>query len=583
MMGKTFLLATTALIAFASLTPTFADDQNMQVAAAARTQTAAPAPDAAPPRRCPPKAPASAQNPEYDALKARVEQLEKDAADKKAADSDTHTRLSTLEQNFNYATWSFDNGRPTITSGDGRFSMSIRGRFQFDAADFMQDIQKSSRRRSSRISASGAVVRRAFIGVEGKSFSDFWYEFRLDAGGASAEGTNPLVNIARVAYQGIPNFRINIGVIQPIFTMDDATSSANLMFMERSEINNIATSSFSVVPMPAAARKMTFQKTDALLPGDNLVISGAYTGAQTTAPAAASNQGNDEGTNLLGRTAYRFWSDGVNSNAQIGMSGAEIMSLTGSSGHPSSALTTTFQDRPELRIDGTQLISTSLTDTTSATGVVTSACNIAAKGQLNKSFTCNAMTGGWLYGFEGGANFDNFFVGGEYYKFGEDRDFNYYQRNLTAAQYKSLVAGGNPEFSGWYVDASCGSSPARSKASISPTPRTTNMLRGRRRNVVKPFSLSGNSWGAWELAVARYADTNLNWNAGSAGSAVPVGGIRGGEEKIYTIGMNWYLNKNIKWMFDYGFVTVDKLNGSGATQLGQKSSDTLGTRLQYSF
>ena len=27
----------------------------------------------------------------------------------------------------------------------------------------------------------------------------------------------------------------------------------------------------------------------------------------------------------------------------------------------------------------------------------------------------------------------------------------------------------------------------------------------------RPFSLSGDSWGAWEL-VARYSDTNLNWH-----------------------------------------------------------------------
>src|SRR6185437_8575986 len=56
--------------------------------------------------------------------------------DKLAAD---HARLSTLEQNFNYATWTFDNGRPVLTTGDGRFSMAFRIRFQSDFAGFSQD------------------------------------------------------------------------------------------------------------------------------------------------------------------------------------------------------------------------------------------------------------------------------------------------------------------------------------------------------------------------------------------------------------------------------------------------------------
>ncbi len=92
-----------------------------------------------------------------------------------------HTRLSTLEQNFNDTSWSFDNARPTVKSGDGRFTMAIRVRFQFDNANFFQDDPTLAAGNTAQFKdlSNGAVVRRAFFGVEGKAFNDFWYELRL--------------------------------------------------------------------------------------------------------------------------------------------------------------------------------------------------------------------------------------------------------------------------------------------------------------------------------------------------------------------------------------------------------------------
>ena len=121
-------------------------------------------------------------------LAARVQALE-DAlqASETKADSD-HGRLSALEQNFNYTTWTFDNGRPVVSSGDGRFSLAFRVRFQFDNANFMQDsaaLLTANAPKAIQDLSSGAVIRRGFFGVEGKAFKDFWYEFRLNAGGSN--------------------------------------------------------------------------------------------------------------------------------------------------------------------------------------------------------------------------------------------------------------------------------------------------------------------------------------------------------------------------------------------------------------
>ncbi len=558
MMGKSVLLATTAIIAVLSL------------AGPATAANAPRSPSGAPPSQ-PAPMPPTVSKQEYDDLKARVDKIEADkqaAVDAAAAD---HTRLSTLEQAFAYAPWTYDNGRPVIATGDGRFSMAVRARFQFDVAHFLQRKEYTCNTAKAGCNgaagegqaqfkdlASGAGIRRAYLGVEGRSFKDFWYEFRLNFGGSNSEGADAAVNIARVAYIGVPFWRLNLGVMQPIFTMSDATSSANLTFIERAAINNIATDAFG----GSDARRgieLTYDKTDFLMPGDHILLSGAFTGQKTG--NNSNNHGNDEGTQILGRAAYRFWSDGTLSNAQVGMSGAKIMSLTGGAG--GSARTITFSERPELRIDGNQLITTGLTGSQCA---------------LSGSTTCNAMTGGWLWGFEGGANFENFYVGGEWYNFGVDRDLDFYRRSATAPQFAALRPDGNPEFSGWYVDASW---VITGESRVYQTTSDKNeMAAWQAPNVINAFSLNGDSWGAWELA-ARYSNMDLNWNEGSKGTAVPVGGIRGGEQKVITLGLNWYPNKNVRMVLDWGMVDVDKLNSAGV-QIGQKF-DTIGWRTQFQF
>src|ERR1051326_2359879 len=136
-----------------------------------------------------------------DRVKALEDALAQKDEQKNEEDQAVRTRLSTLEQQVADTTWSFDNSRPTVQSADGRFMFSLRARIQTDLGLFNQDSNLNATNVQFKDLASGAVVRRFYFGGEGRAFRDFWYEFRLDLGGAgSAEGSNSTVNLARIAY-----------------------------------------------------------------------------------------------------------------------------------------------------------------------------------------------------------------------------------------------------------------------------------------------------------------------------------------------------------------------------------------------
>src|SRR5262249_6090802 len=156
-------------------------------------------------------------------------------------------------------------------------------------------------------------------------------------------------------------------------------------------------------------------QADLFRKGDNLVVSGALTGQNPNGrngnlPADRSQ----EGDQVLGRIVYRLYSDEV-SSFHIGASASHLLRIAASNNVP-GLHAITLQDQPEIRVDGSRLVSTG---------------PIPAKG-------------GSLWGLESVGNVGSVYFQGEYYHFFVERDVDC----------PGCIVAANPDFSGWYVQAS---------------------------------------------------------------------------------------------------------------------------------
>jgi phosphate-selective porin OprO/OprP len=94
------------------------------------------------------------------------------------------------------------------------------------------------------------------------------------------------------------------------------------------------------------------------------------------------------------------------------------------------------------------------------------------------------------------------------------------------------------------------------------------------------FSLDDNTWGAFEL-VARYQEFDPDDDAfvgGAASFADPATNARKAE--TYGLGLNWYLNENLKWVLNYEHTSFD---GGAALGADRADEDVFLTRFGLTF
>lgn len=280
------------------------------------------------------------------------------------------------------------NHRFQLSSADGQWTIAPTGRVHFDIGGFVgQKAELATGPASPTGHLTGGVnARRARLGVTGKAMGDFTYTFILDAGGGGGDSTAS-INEARLGYTGIKNTVFEIGYGSQYFTMEESTSSNDIMFLERSTPTTVA-SSFNSGDPRAAAGFRTWEP--------NKWWFGAYLTAGTpNATHALTNRG----FGAYERATYQLYQTELQS-LHVGVGAAQVFTPPGTPG------TFTLSDRPENRIDGTSLISTGALGT-----------------------AANPVTGAQIYSAELAGTYENFFAQGEYFHYNVDR------RGKTAAKF----------------------------------------------------------------------------------------------------------------------------------------------------
>jgi phosphate-selective porin OprO/OprP len=134
--------------------------------------------------------------------------------------------------------------RPSICTPDGLNCIAITSRLHFDVGGY-------SYRPNSALTVpqnldSGVNARRARIGVLGTFMGDWNYALIYDFGGSS-DGLPPVsggltagFENAYLSYTGLKPMAFEIGYMDLPYTLDEATSSNDIMFMERASSDLIA-------------------------------------------------------------------------------------------------------------------------------------------------------------------------------------------------------------------------------------------------------------------------------------------------------------------------------------------------------
>jgi phosphate-selective porin OprO/OprP len=436
------------------------------------------------------------------------------------------------------------NNRPTICTIDEQNCISITGRLHLDAGGY--NYRPNTAATSPQKLDDGINARRARIGVVGKFLGDWNYALIYDFGGssdgfASAGSTGAAAGVggasvgflpgggvsgietASLSYTGFKPFggklAIEGGYMDTLYTLDEATSSNDILFMERASAGviaqNIAAGDFRSA---VGARWYT----------DRLWIGAYETGPASGAIHSASSL-NPNGASEQAGTFARVAGQLISGNDYSLHLGADAEFLTNAPRNQvTGAQTLTLSDRPELRLDPTTLIST---------------------GALA------GVSGAQVYSGEAAGTYGPLFFQGEYFWYNVDRD--------------ALPGLSSVKFDGGYAQASY---------VLTGETHTYNAGNAAYNGIApaNPFSLEAGGWGAWEIA-GRISTVNLNDQLATAN------GVAGGRQTVYTAGLNWYVNRNIRFMFNY--LHGDIAKQVSATNFGDAGGkfDAFAMRTQVAF
>jgi phosphate-selective porin OprO/OprP len=257
--------------------------------------------------------------------------------------------------------------------------------------------------------------------------------------------------------------------------------------------------------------------------GDTYLASVSYTGKKTTdgTSTGAAIGTFDAQQSVIGRAAWLAVSQ---PDVKWLLDGhiTEVLKLSDATPSP-AANVIRFSNGPEVAVDASRTVDTG---------------NIDAKGVRE-------------FGFESAGEYDRFFAQGGWFRYEVER----------------RIAMPSPKFTGWYAFLTY---------SLTGEQHPYDPATASFRNIrpAKPLGTPG-GWGAWE-ATARYSNIDLDYLPTLAPAS---GGIAGGKQDVWTLGLNWYPNAAIKFQLNYENLQVNHVNAPA----NDISANVIGLRSQISL
>ena len=256
---------------------------------------------------------------------------------------------------------------------------------------------------------------------------------------------------------------------------------------------------------------------EAFVQGDTYLVSLAYTGKKATDAATFDSQ-----EALVGRTSWLVVSDS-DTKLLLDADFTHVFRLADTSPNTTAPNVFSFSNGSELAVDASKTVNTGNIDA----GAVTE------------------------FGFESAAEYAGFYAQGGWFRY-------------SVTRHTALP---DPDFSGWYAQASY--SLTGEQHPYDPTTASFRSLRPSH-----PLGTPG-GWGAWEVT-ARYSNIDLDFMPFAATAA---GGIVGGQQNVWNVGVNWYPTNGLRFMVDYYNIHVDHVNAPA----NDISANAIGIRSQVSF
>jgi len=513
-------------------------------------------------------APAPAASPSDDRIKSledQVQGLQDQIIDLKRSTGDQYSDITNQQNALVKVT--LNNGRPTFTSADGQFSAAIRALVQFDWAYYSQGAgAKSLPAAYGPDLSSGSNFRRVYLGLQGKLLGDWSYNLNFDFGGSNGTETPGHIQSVYLQYDGLAPWAFRVGAYPPPTNIEDGTSSPDTIFLERNSPSNL---------QRGLAGGDGRDALTVLYAGEKVFGALSYTGGKVQDSAVF-----DEQQAVVGRLSYLAYSD-LDTHLLVGVNGTHIFKLPDAVPAGTAVLGTTP--------GATALSSISLADPPELT-VDSNGIRLTSTGSL----PANHLT---QWGVEAAGNISSLYAQAGYYSFGVDRAAVAYKTYSSATASATTIAQpSNNTFSGWYVQAAW---------TLTGEERTYNAANGAFSPPKPTTSVGHGGWGAWELA-ARFSDLNLNshaqdsaalitnWTGSATQTYTFYNTVRGGDQRIFTAGLNWYASTAIRFALDYQWIDVNRLQApstvtvsSGLPVLpsanGGQSLQTIAFRAQFSI